>query len=767
MRTGIGGAACAAALLLAVQASANTIEVTTTADQYGSDAGSCSLREAVRAANTDAAYGGCTAGGGSDLIQLPNGTLTLTRAGRDEDANSTGDLDVNSTMVVSGNGAARTTIDAGGIDRLFHTLQGASGALFLVNLTLRGGDPIGSSTDDDIRGGAVYVDGSGSVSLVNAHVTRNVAVDGGGIYADSASGAQLSVSSSAFSANRATSSGGTTGTGGAIESHRQLVATNSTFSGNFAACVGSAIHTSASGVDHVLASVTISDNHTLHGACVPGPALWSGSPTETVRVRNSGIAGNYSGFEQADCNDMVSDDYNLIGNDESCSISGTTTNTLTQVDPKLMPLFDYGAGVPSHMALPGSPLIGAGNPASPGSGGNACPSSDQRGIDRSDCDIGAYEFRATYTVNRTNDAADADPGDGTCLAVGGGCTLRAAIAEANESDDPVTIVMPAGIHRLTLPGVPNEDSGNLELEPPNALAIVGAGANQTQVLGDGNEDQMFQLYSGAVALARFAVRGGNEQGQVTAGGVAVLNDPAMLAELEITGNVGYYGGLSVREHVVAERLSVHGNSADVVGGGIAVVGTSAVLEMRNSTISGNIAADGGGGLYVEAGSARLMNVTIAHNTAEAGVGGGGIGRGDTGTVFVKNSIVAGNESGNGVGHDCAALLQSQGYNLIEDLTGCTVGGDTASNLDGVDPGLTGLQLFGGALPMHGLRPDSPAVDGVGEGTQAEREAACRGSDQRSLSEDMRRSVRPAEPGYFCDIGAFEGSVDLIFANGFD
>ena len=80
------------------------------------------------------------------------------------------------------------------------------------------------------------------------------------------------------------------------------------------------------------------------------------------------------------------------------------------------------------------------------------------------------------------------------------------------------------------------------------------------------------------------------------------------------------------------------------------------------------------------------------------------------------------------------MLQSQGYNLIENLSGCTVGGDTASNLDGVAPGLTGLQLFGGALPMHGLRPDSPAVDGVGEGTQAEREAACRGSDQRSLSE---------------------------------
>lgn len=767
MRMGHRVTACMAALLLAAQAGANTIEVTTTADQYGSDAGSCSLREAVRAANTDAAFGGCPAGGGSDLIQLPNGTLTLSRTGRDEDGNSTGDLDIGSTMVVSGNGAARSVIDAGGTDRLFHTLQGSTGALFLVNLTLRGGNPIGSSTDDDIRGGAVYADGSGSVSLINVHVTGNVAVEGGGVYADSASGSQLSISTSTFSANRAAHSGGSTGTGGAIESHRQLVATNSTFSGNYAFCVGSAIHTSGSGIEHRLASVTMTDNHTEHDGCVPGPALWSGSPTESVRVRNSVIARNYSGFQQADCNDLVSDDYNLIGNDESCDIAGSTANTLTQVDPRLMPLFDYGAGVPSHMALPGSPLIGAGNPASPGSGGNACPAADQRGVDRSDCDIGAYEFRPTWTVNRTTDAADADPGDGSCLAEGGGCTLRAAIAEANESDEPVTIVLPAGTHRLTLPYVPTADSGNLRLDPTSAVAIVGAGANLTEVLGDGNEDQIFQIYSGAVSLVRFAVRGGNEQGQVSAGGIAVLNDPAMLAELEISGNVGYYGGLSVREHVVAERLSVHGNSADVVGGGIAVVGSGALLEMRNSTISGNIAADGGGGLYVEAGSARLMNVTIADNMAEDGIGGGGIGRGDTGTVFLKNSIVADNEAGNDVGHDCAALLQSQGYNLIEDLAGCTIGGDSASNLAGVEPGLTGLQLFGGALPMHGLRPGSPALDGVGEGTQHERESACRGGDLRSLPEDMRRAPRPADSGYYCDIGAFEGSVDLIFEDGFD
>jgi CSLREA domain-containing protein len=760
------------AALLAGPVGAATITVNTTADQYGTSGAQCSLREAVRAANTDSAYGGCVAGSGTDVIQLSNGTHALTRAGRAEDSNSTGDLDVSDSIVVIGNGAAKTRIEGNGIDRLFHVLQGSTAVLYLSNLTLGGGDPVGTSNDDDIRGGAVFADGSGSLALAGVHVTGNIAIEGGGVFADSASGSTLSVSSSAFSANHAISSGGSTGTGGAIATRRQLIATNSTFSGNFAACVGSALYASTSSTENLLANVTVADNHTLHDACVAGPALWNSSPTGFIRIRNSIVAGNYSGFERADCNDVESDDYNLVGNGDDCDIDGTVANTLTNVDPQLMPLFDYGGGVPSHMILPGSPAIGAGNPASPGSGGSACLSSDQRGVDRSDCDMGAYEYRATYTVNRTTDAADANPGDGACAAEGGGCTLRAAIAEANESDDPVTIVMPPGVHRLTLPTVPNQDGGNLELEPPNALTIVGAGADLTVVLGDGNDDQMFQLFSGANALVRFSVQGGNEHSQVTAGGVAVLNDPAMLAELEIAGNAGCSGGLAVRDRVVAERLSIHDNVAQVsggcpyIGGGV-LVQQGGVLEMRNSTISGNVANEGGGGLYVDGGIARLVHVTIADNQAQGGTGGGGIARGSAGTVFLKNSIVAGNSASNGVGPDCAALIQSQDSNLIEDVSDCTIGGDTTNNLVGVDPGLTPLGLYGGKLPLHALRPGSPAIDGVGSdaGTTVEREFACRDGMLRSVPGDMRGALRPE--GAFCDIGAFEGSVDVIFADGFE
>src|SRR5687768_6181835 len=66
---------------------ATTIPVTTTVDELNAD-GDCSLREAVRAANTNLAVDDCDAGQNdqTDTITLPAGTYTLTLVGNDNDA---------------------------------------------------------------------------------------------------------------------------------------------------------------------------------------------------------------------------------------------------------------------------------------------------------------------------------------------------------------------------------------------------------------------------------------------------------------------------------------------------------------------------------------------------------------------------------------------------------------------------------------------------------------------------------------------------------
>src|SRR4051812_18168833 len=73
------------------------ITVNTESDTTADD-GHCSLREAITAANSDAASGGalgeCAAGAGDDTITLPAGLYALSIPGANEDGNASGDLDI-------------------------------------------------------------------------------------------------------------------------------------------------------------------------------------------------------------------------------------------------------------------------------------------------------------------------------------------------------------------------------------------------------------------------------------------------------------------------------------------------------------------------------------------------------------------------------------------------------------------------------------------------------------------------------------------------
>ena len=90
-------------------ASAETIKVDTTVDQFDS-AAPCSLREAIEAANRNTAFGGCARddGGSADTVVIRGGeTYTRSLAGI-EDNNDAGDLDVEgpTTIRVGGDGRA-------------------------------------------------------------------------------------------------------------------------------------------------------------------------------------------------------------------------------------------------------------------------------------------------------------------------------------------------------------------------------------------------------------------------------------------------------------------------------------------------------------------------------------------------------------------------------------------------------------------------------------------------------------------------------------
>ncbi|NIP85808.1 MAG: hypothetical protein GTO03_09700 [Planctomycetales bacterium] len=206
------------------------------------------------------------------------------------------------------------------------------------------------------------------------------------------------------------------------------------------------------------------------------------------------------------------------------------------------------------------------------------------------------------------------------------------------------------------------------------------------------------------------------------------------------------------------------------GGGIYNSGT---LTVTNSTVSSNTTGDGGGahswagrggdggGIY-NSGTLMVANSTVSGNTTGAGgciswngcvrTGpGGGISAG--GTVNVENTIIAGNTDPGGDPDDCSGTLTSQGYNLVEDLTDCTIGGDTTGNVTGQDPRLSPLADNGGSTQTHALRSISPAIDA----------GSCSAvtADQRGLPRPVDiPDIANADDG--CDIGAYEAQEVVLY-----
>jgi hypothetical protein len=127
---------------------------------------------------------------GADTITLPAGLYVLAIAGADEDEARTGDLDITDDLVIQGEGADRSIIDARGLDRVIDVLpspaavesylskrfsldsnlQGPTLDLFAV--AVRGGDAI--------TGGGIANRG-GILNVTDSLVTANSATDGGGI----------------------------------------------------------------------------------------------------------------------------------------------------------------------------------------------------------------------------------------------------------------------------------------------------------------------------------------------------------------------------------------------------------------------------------------------------------------------------------------------------------------------------------------------------------------------------------------------------------
>ncbi len=197
----------------------------------------------------------------------------------------------------------------------------------------------------------------------------------------------------------------------------------------------------------------------------------------------------------------------------------------------------------------------------------------------------------------------------------------------------------------------------------------------------------------------------------------------------------------------------------------------ASVTLTNTTISGNVALNYGGGLSIHSGSVTMNNVTITNNSADtrnAGTGnGGGIDNGafsGGGLINLKNTIIAGNFDLTGEAPDCTSgqALTSQGYNLLGNNSGCTFASSTGDQVGTVsspiNPLLGPLGNNGGSTRTHSLVVGSPAIDAGNPAVVGSGGDACAAVDQRG-------GARPLDGNNdlnaVCDIGAVEVSLANI------
>jgi hypothetical protein len=232
------------------------------------------------------------------------------------------------------------------------------------------------------------------------------------------------------------------------------------------------------------------------------------------------------------------------------------------------------------------------------------------------------------------------------------------------------------------------------------LTLIGSTVrNNSSVYGGG-----MHLVAGSVRIVDSTIRDNS------VGGITDVNSSGrvrlQINGSTITGNSGYYAGLTVFGHAL----------------------------IANSTISENTTDTGcTAGVDAEGGKTEISFSTIAGNTSAANCGGPGTGVQATGKVSLRGSIVASNTGALGES-DCGGTLRSLGSNIVQDPATCTVLGKVAATLV-ADPDLGPLQDNGGPTETQAPLPASPAL---GVATQ------CPKTDQRGVPRSRH-----------CDIGAVE------------
>lgn len=461
-------------------------------------ANACTLRAAIQQAGQIA---------GADGITLPAGNYQLAVA--------LGQLEVDSSVVISGGGARQTTIRAGAGRRV----ASANGSVTLRDLTLTGGSVNHASNTTDFGGGLRVTGGEALLERVTVRdntITSEGGAYGGGIGVDAGS---VTVIDSTISGNTATAPLNTTGTGsgGGIYSSTPLTVRRSTIAGNLTRNYLQQTFSQGAGI-FVSAHATIEHSTIVGNSAEGGIAAQQGgglfvSGNSTVSIGGTIFAGNNASDNGSNCfasagSTITETSRNLVSNGDCF---GSAQNSLKNTNPQLTALQDNGGPTDTLRPANGSPAVNAASSC-------GTRTADQRGNTPlpagAACDLGAVEVGADRSVALQSSKSSAAAGEDVTLIA---TVSNGSLGDA-ATDEVVTLELPAGA------------SATLAT---STLGACTAGATVSCNLGT--------LSRGAAATITAVVKGTGADLPITARTTGPVPDPAPgsnAASLTIAGAGG-------------------------------------------------------------------------------------------------------------------------------------------------------------------------------------------------------------------------------------
>jgi CSLREA domain-containing protein len=413
----------------------------------------CTLRAAIQEANQ-------TSGA---IVSVPAGPYYLGIPPTGNDGDDSGDLNITSSMTITGAGSATTTIDAAGIAGRVMTIgfvavnlsgltlqngkgggQGGGGILSLGALTLT--DVVVKDCTGDF-GGGISVLISGTLSMTRSRVeschtsaTAMYATYGGGIYLADSANATLTLSSvtgcSAPTTSQYASGGGIAihGSSASLSLSQSTIATNSaywagggiynegtltvdrSFIGGNTATNGGGGGVDNGGASATITSSTIAKNSASYAGGVRGNySLYSVTVVEntdsveagglgvgTMTVQNLVAEHNKTGVgTESNCHATLNSlGFALVGGSDTVDCQVTGTVTF-QTDIAYPDPADNGGPTKTVMLPPGSLAIDAGNPGGCRDSNGILIPTDQRGVTRQ---LGAHCDLGALEVEPIGDA---------------------------------------------------------------------------------------------------------------------------------------------------------------------------------------------------------------------------------------------------------------------------------------------------------------------------------------------------------------------------